>query len=69
MVIIKYFFWCKLIIMLISPRIHVFRCDTGTRYILVECRVHSDCNAPDPNKMYKFKRDILLNVLNIQIAT
>jgi len=26
-------------------------------------------NAPDPNKMYDFKRDILLDVLNVQIAT
>jgi len=42
----------------------VFRCDTGATYLLDECRVHSDCNAPSPNKP-----DILLNVLNIQIAT
>ena len=47
----------------------MFRCDTGTTYILDKCGVHSNCNAPDPNKMYEFKRDILLNVLNIQIAT
>jgi len=31
--------------------------------------VHSDYNAPEPNKMCEFKRDILLNVLNIHIAT
>jgi len=36
----------------------VFRCDTGTTYILDEFGVHSDCNAPDPNKMYEFKREI-----------
>ena len=41
----------------------------GPRCILDECGVHSDCNAPDPNKMYEFKLHILLNVLNVQIAT
>jgi len=54
---------------IISPRIPVLRCDIGTTYTLDECRVHSDCNAADANKMYEFKRDILLNVLNVQIAT
>jgi len=38
-------------------------------YTLDECRLHADSNAPDPNKMYEFKQDILLNVLNVQIAT
>ena len=44
-----------LMIILISPRIPVFRCDTGTTYILDKCGVHSDCNAPDTNKTYEFK--------------
>jgi len=29
----------------------------------------ADCNATDLHKMYDFKRDILLNVLKVQIAT
>ena len=48
---------------LIGPWITVFRWDTGTihtRYIL---------DATDRHKMYDFKRDILLNVLNVHIAT
>jgi len=35
---------------------------TGRYDIHWSCRlliaVHSDCNAPGPNKMYEFKRDI-----------
>jgi len=50
---------------LIGTWIPVFRWHTGTTYILGL----DECNATD--KMYEFKRDILLllKVLNVQIAT
>ena len=61
------FFQFKLICILISPWIAMFKWYTGTTYIfrLEDCRLQ----CSDPNKMYVFKRDILLNVLNVQMAT
>jgi len=41
----------------------------GLRDFVFDGDQATDCNAPDPNKIYVFKRDILLNVLNVQIAT
>jgi len=43
----------------------------GVIVIIHMCKVFAlicPSNAPDPNKMYEFKRDIL-NVLNVEIAT
>jgi len=54
-------------LILIDPWIPVFKQCTGTTYIfrLEDCRLQ----YTDPNKMYEFKRDILLNVLNVHMAT
>jgi len=45
----------------------VFKWYTGTTYIfhLEDCRLQ----CTDPNKMYEFKQHILLNVLNVHMAT
>jgi len=45
----------------------VFKWYTGTTYIfwLEDCRLQ----YTDPKKMYEFKRNILLNVLTVQMAT
>jgi len=61
------FLWYKLILILIGSSIPVFKWYTGTTYIfrLEDCRLQ----CTDPNKMYEFKRDILLNVLNVHMAT
>jgi len=47
----------------------VFKWYTGTRTTDIfwseDCRLQ----CTDPNKMYEFKRDILLNVLNVHMVT
>jgi len=50
---------------LIGPLIHVLSWDTGTMYI----RLLRTAMQLIDIKMYDFKRDNLLNVLNFQIAT
>jgi len=66
-VIITYFFRFQLRLILIGPWIPVFKWYIGMTHIfrLEDCRLQ----RTDPNKMYKFKQDILLNVLNVQMAT
>jgi len=53
--------------LIIDPWIPMFKWYTGTTYKfrLEDCRLQST----DPNKMYEFKRDILLNVMNVHMAT
>jgi len=53
--------------MLIDPWIPVFNWYAEMTYIfrLEDCRLQ----CTDPNKMYEFKRDILLNALNVHMAT
>jgi len=35
----------------------------------ISFKVVPDCTVTDRHKLYNFKRDILLNVLNVKIAT
>jgi len=57
----------KLILILIGPWTSVFQWYTGTTYIFRLEDGRLQCT--DPNSMCEFKRDILLNVLNVQMAT
>jgi len=62
-VIIQYFFRRKLIMILIGLWIP----DGIPERCILD--MIADCNATDRHKMYDFKRDILSDVLNVQIAT